>query len=315
MMQNLELKNTLRTLSEETLNLELKEISTAVADASTRTYYRLTFQDTSTILACIHNDTVDPDNDFIIIREQLNRENLNVPKILAVKENIILQEDLGALDLQEALKQDNDIEPYIDKVVDILIQLLQVKLKPPVSERLFDYEKLWFEMSYLMKALDKSPYDGLPPLCVARLQKICRTLATEAKHFAHRDFHSRNIIVKDQDLYLIDFQDARLATPYYDLTSFLYDPYMSLTDESKNKILDRFLNRYKKLYSNFDLTSMKQQALQRVLKAWGTYLHQTYTLKNNRYTENISTAIHSALLLSLDLGYNELVDYLNKIKP
>ena len=313
MMQNLELKDTLSTLSKETLNLELKEISTAVTDASTRTYYRLTFQDTSTILACIHNDTVDSDNDFITIRKQLNRENLNVPKILAVKKNIILQEDLGTLDLQEALKQDNGIEPYIDKVVDILIQLLQVKVKPPVSERSFDYEKLWFEMSYLMKALDKSPYDGLPPLCVARLQKICRTLATETKHFAHRDFHSRNIIVKNQDLYLIDFQDARLATPYYDLTSFLYDPYMNLTDESKNQVLDRFLKNYKKIYNNFDLISMKQQALQRVLKAWGTYLYQTYTLKNNRYAENISTAIHSALLLSLDLGYNELVDYLNRL--
>jgi aminoglycoside/choline kinase family phosphotransferase len=55
--------------------------------------------------------------------------------------------------------------------------------------------------------------------------------------FMHRDFQSRNLMVKDDLIYLIDFQGARLGPPQYDLASLLLDPYVQLPESIQNELL------------------------------------------------------------------------------
>jgi aminoglycoside/choline kinase family phosphotransferase len=56
--------------------------------------------------------------------------------------------------------------------------------------------------------------------------------------FMHRDFQSRNLMVKDSRIYAIDFQGGRIGPLQYDLASLLIDPYVDLSQSLQDRILD-----------------------------------------------------------------------------
>lgn len=58
-----------------------------------------------------------------------------------------------------------------------------------------------------------------------------------ADYFLHRDFQSRNIMVKDGKVRFIDFQAGRLGPLGYDVASLLVDPYAALTPQFQEELL------------------------------------------------------------------------------
>ena len=58
----------------------------------------------------------------------------------------------------------------------------------------------------------------------------------------HRDYHSRNLMLRAGELYIIDFQDARMGPDTYDLVSLLRDSYVDLPEEDSRRA-DRPLHR------------------------------------------------------------------------
>ena len=69
-----------------------------------------------------------------------------------------------------------------------------------------------------------------------------QTLAAKALDFGvmglmHRDFQSRNLMVKDNRCRIIDFQGARLGPIQYDLASLLIDPYTGLPGQVQAALL------------------------------------------------------------------------------
>ena len=57
----------------------------------------------------------------------------------------------------------------------------------------------------------------------------------------HRDYHSRNLMLHDGSLYIIDFQDARMGPDTYDLVSLLRDSYVDLTPQQVDELIAFFL--------------------------------------------------------------------------
>jgi len=55
--------------------------------------------------------------------------------------------------------------------------------------------------------------------------------------FMHRDMQSRNIMLKGDRFYFIDFQGGRLGPVQYDLASLLIDPYAGLLPEEQEHLL------------------------------------------------------------------------------
>ena len=57
----------------------------------------------------------------------------------------------------------------------------------------------------------------------------------------HRDYHSRNLMLHERRLYIIDFQDARMGPDTYDLASLLRDSYVDRTEERVDELIRGYL--------------------------------------------------------------------------
>ena len=93
-------------------------------------------------------------------------------------------------------------------------------------------------------------------------------------YFLHRDFQCRNIMMVNEEVRIIDFQAGRLGPPGYDLASLLIDPYSNLSEEVKEKLLQRYLGILGS-YFNFNEREFNRQylylSLQRNLQILGAF--------------------------------------------
>ena len=112
----------------------------------------------------------------------------------------------------------------------------------------------------------------------------------------HRDYHSRNLMLHGGRLYLIDFQDARLGLDTYDLVSLLRDSYVDLTERDVEDLVAYFLalkgapaGGASEFRRRFDV-----MALQRNLKALGTFGYQTAVRGNPVYIQYIPRTLRYA---------------------
>ena len=121
----------------------------------------------------------------------------------------------------------------------------------------------------------------------AEMQKIAEQLATQQTVFTHRDYHSRNLMVQDERIRVIDFQDALMGPATYDLASLLRDSYLSLDQELSDELIVRYLEGMAKAGAPlnpmqfmrlFDLTS-----IQRNLKAAGRFVYILLEKNNDRF--------------------------------
>jgi len=101
-------------------------------------------------------------------------------------------------------------------------------------------------------------------------------MASEAStaFFLHRDFQSRNIMVRDGQVCFIDFQGGRMGPLGYDLASLLIDPYVAMPLSLQEEFLQHYLDAMKALYP-VDAKQFRRQysflALQRNLQIIGAF--------------------------------------------
>jgi len=170
----------------------------------------------------------------------------------------------------------------------------------PAYSLKFDVEKLMWEMDFMLKHYVKGYLkQELEPDAEAKvrdaLTRLCQTLAKEEQVFVHRDFHARNLMVRRDDLMLIDFQDARMGPRQYDLVSLLKDSYIVLEDETRNELLNYYLQRMQEEGLQIPRTAFLKifdwMSVQRNLKAIGTFASQYMIHKNERYLKYIDPTL------------------------
>ena len=156
----------------------------------------------------------------------------------------------------------------------------------------FDVEKLTWELDFFLRhylaayrnaVLPQAEFDAVR----AEFKVIVEELAGEPRVLCHRDYHSRNLMLSQGQLYLIDFQDARMGPDTYDLASLLRDSYVDLNDIASQRA-DRLFPRAQGRQRPARPTSARRfdlMALQRNLKAMGTFGYQTTTRQNPVYIQ------------------------------
>lgn len=205
-------------------------LDAAAADASVRRYWRAHWPERSLIV--MEADPAQFDcQPFLRLRERLESAGLPVPHCLAINENdgFVLLEDLGDQILTSLLVDAATAKNWYLRAIDLLIQ--QQKNTPvdglPVYDGAFLQRELeicreWYLGRQLGVELDSAALAVWQRSCAL----IVATNLQQAQVFVHRDFHSRNLMVKDGALRLIDFQDAVAGPISYDLVSLLRDAYI-----------------------------------------------------------------------------------------
>jgi N-acetylmuramate 1-kinase len=278
-------------------------------DASDRRYFRVLLSDGESIVLALHSGPIDfPALPFTNVAELLHKVPLPVPRILghSSEDGVLALEDLGDVTLQAHLGAASTTEHaalYREAVE--LVELLQRRGAELASDRYlpyriaFDVEKLTWELDFFTKHFIEG-YRGatLPAADRGALSRewaqIATDLASEARVLCHRDYHSRNLMLHGGRLYIIDFQDARMGPDTYDLVSLLRDSYVDLTDRELDDLIAYFLA----LKGGADPGEFRRRfdlmAVQRNLKALGTFGYQTIAHGNPVYIQYIPRTLRYA---------------------
>jgi aminoglycoside/choline kinase family phosphotransferase len=272
-------------------------------DASDRRYFRLLLPDAASIVLSVHAAPFDFGTlPFVNVARLLAAMPVPIPRVLGHADDlgVLALEDLGDVTLQAHLGAATPAEHaalYRQSVA--LIATLQRRGAELVAPTYlpytiaFDVEKLTWEMDFFIKHFLEA-YRGVTLAADARealrgeLAVLVEALAAEPRVLCHRDYHSRNLMLHDNRLYIIDFQDARMGPDTYDLVSLLRDSYVDLPEETVAELIAYFLalkgftGKEDEFRRRFDL-----MALQRNLKALGTFGYQTTTRRNPVYIQYI----------------------------
>jgi len=217
----------------------------------------------------------------------LNQEGINAPRIFSHNTELgyALVEDLGSDDLYA--KKDADWldvrKPLYLKAIDNInaLHLLSPKeelpLEPEFDTELYLWEQNYFFSFYLGQylGLQHSHKEELQELKENEtLHRMASKLGNLKKSLIHRDFQSQNIMVKDDDTYIVDFQGMRLGRPEYDFASLIYDPYMDLSEEEIAELKEHASAISDAPEEHFDIM-LTQCAIQRLMQALGAFAKLT----------------------------------------
>lgn len=282
-------------------------------DASARRYYRIVDKDKTWVL--MNWEPFNPETyPFISVQKHFLSCQIQVPQIFSVGADlgVLLQDDLGDLTLERKYWESSKPEASSDfyfKTLDELIKIHDVatysKTKSTALTTQFDTTKFLWEMNYakehLLLGLLKLK---LSEATLIELEKafihFCKRLDHEPKVICHRDFHSRNVMIKRDQVCVIDFQDARMGPAQYDLVSLFKDSYVDISDEYANMLMNYYLeNSSIKKNKSFSLEQFMHiyelQSLQRCFKASGSFASFMNTRQDRRYLKYLKPTLKKVI--------------------
>ena len=243
------------------------------------------------------------------IGSHLHKKEVPVPKILAYEEeySIIVFEDLGDTLLQQAIQRTADPEWTRDRyraVVDILVHMQFAGREDFNPDWCWDtprYDRelmLTRESGYFLREFCIGYLDitRLASGLDEEFQALAGRASREpADFFLHRDFQSRNLMLHNEAIRVIDFQGGRLGPLGYDLAALLIDPYIGLS----HHLQDELLSYYIKQVENFGINGKEFSAgyfylaLQRNLQILGAFGYLSRVKKKPFFRQYIRPALES----------------------
>ncbi len=263
-------------------------IAPLAGDASFRRYFRLHTDGSTRVImdAPPGKETLAP---FVNIAEVLSTKGVHTPTIYAVDytQGFALLEDLGDQLLLGALTENNADELY----QLAMNTLTQIQLTPVTNPLLPSFDKAfmlaeinlfreWFLGAYLNLTL--SADEAL--LLNNTFDWLTTQIVNQPQVFIHRDYHSRNLIVTENTLGVIDFQDAMQGPHTYDLVSLLKDCYIQWPREKITQWLACFYDgeNIADFTRAFDLCG-----LQRHLKVLGVFCRLNFRDNKPAYLRDL----------------------------
>ena len=235
-----------------------------------RIYFRIKQGADSYIAA--YNLNVKENETFIYFAQHFHSKGLPVPKVLVVSadQKIYLQEDLGTESLLDVLEREGKTERVYQLFQKSLKALVQLQVKG--SEGL-DYSKcltsktfgkhavltdLLYYKYYFLDTL-QYPYDK--QALIDEFELLSDQLSdSHFNYFMFRDFQSRNIVVKGEEVFFIDFQGGMKGGLPYDVASLLWQAKAELSNEWKERLLNDYIKEAEKvLGETIDTTVFKKQ--------------------------------------------------------
>jgi aminoglycoside/choline kinase family phosphotransferase len=215
--------------------------------ASTRKYFRVSLRDGRDVVAMfvpgadrpeesVHDLAARPRWPFLEVRDLLEASAVRVPRLIGedCDRGWLVVEDLGDDTLAARIEAHPDErEALYRKAAHDLARAQHALRDAPaqtiVAGRSFDADLLFWELEHFrewgldargkkLSADDRATFDTIAKRLAARIGGWPRS-------FTHRDYQSRNLMVKDGEIVWIDFQDALMGPRVYDMVALLNDSY------------------------------------------------------------------------------------------
>ncbi|MED5578824.1 MAG: phosphotransferase [Nitrospinota bacterium] len=287
---------------------DINNISHIRGDASDRKYFRVQHEKQaikSSIIMVNDGPFDDEELPFLKIAKYFKKLNLPVPEIYKYDSlnGIISLEDCGDNLLETFVLEKNiNIEDYYSQSVGLISKLqssYETHSKNSICLESFSDEFFFREL----KHTQKFAFEMMLEIPATKVELngffscLCSSICKIPFSLSHRDYHSRNLIFKqNSEIIMLDFQDARKGPITYDLASLIYDSYVSIADTLKKKLIHEFwVKRGKNFFQTKDefLNSLYETALQRNIKAIGTFAFQIIEKENSRYLSYIPNTVKS----------------------
>jgi len=264
---------------------------------------------------------------FVRISGYLAEIGLNVPKVTesSVEQGFYLLTDLGCRAYLDHLNEDTVVPLYTDAMQAIeVMHRSGAKYEsdiPAYDRDLLHTEMALFTDWYLARHHGVDLNDAQKAMIESTYAKLSESALEQPKVFVHRDYHSRNLMLVDENNPgILDFQDAVWGPVTYDLVSLLRDCYVAWPRQRVESWLQDY---YKRLAGDslFEGVTPAQflrwfdlMGIQRHLKAAGIFARLNYRDGKPGYLNDIPRTL--AYVFTVAEDYQELkpfVDLLNEL--
>jgi N-acetylmuramate 1-kinase len=302
-------------------NVEISpDVETVSGDASFRRYFRLKYRDRSWILVDAppaHEDC----SRFVSIASEWRAARVRVPQVLAVDltRGYMVLEDFGDELLWSRLHKTGAMASDIHHLYEVAIdQLVHLQAVSPLGLPAYDEPMLRREMALFtdwlcLQQLGLDLTDAEQQMLTAVFDRLVERARAQPVVTVHRDYHSRNLMVLgDNELGIIDFQDAVAGPATYDLISLLRDCYVRWDKNLVEELLAYYWQsaRQQGIY----LCSWEQlvidadwMGMQRHLKAAGIFARLNLRDGKSAYLADIPNTCR--YLRDIAGGYAEFSDF------
>ncbi len=276
---------------------------------SDRKFYRIHCSADQTLILAKYNLEREENRHYVQIAQFLTKNSIRVPEIYFhdPTEGLIWIEDLGKRDLYSYQHESWLVRrAFYESALEQIVKLhslpesvcLEMKEHLPAefNAALYRWEQKYFFQNCLGRyfSISESRRKELAALPV--LREIAKHLASLPRVLVHRDFQSQNIIIRNGQAYLIDFQGMRPGLPHYDLASLLYDPYVDLTETERAELIAYYRDLQLKngitVDGDFDL-KLRLCAMQRLMQALGAYAFLGLVKGHKHFLQHIPNALRS----------------------
>ncbi len=302
------------------------------ASGSNRRYFRLSSEQHS--LIGVQGTSREENQAFLYMANHFLQQGLNVPKVVAKSDDgmLYLQEDLGNTLLFDYISEGRKTGVFCEREKEMLRKTARALAKfqvigsqdfdynicypqPEFNLRSINWDLNYFKYCFLKATGLEFQEDRLESdferLAYILLQKRMNT-------FMYRDFQSRNVMIRDEKPYFIDFQGGRRGPVYYDVASFLWQAKANYHQELREELINVYLEELDKYmpvdHEEFHAT-LRHFVLFRTLQVLGAYGFRGYFEKKPHFLQSIPFAIENLRVLLKDCGedYPYLVEVLHNM--
>ncbi len=320
---------TLTDLYQQQFNENPESVALLPASGSDRKYVRFTGSGQDII--GVYNPDKKENNTFFYFTRIFERFHLPVADIIAESpdKQYYLLEDLGPDTLFDILDREGHtdrVKLLFKKSIDQLARIhweagndIDYSLCFAASE--FDRKQIFSDLlyfKYYFADLIKVSYNKTALL--EELEEWSRSLAAvRPQTFMYRDFQSRNIMVKDDEVYFIDYQGGMLGMPQYDLVSLLWQARAQLPKDWKNELLNYYLKVINKMphAANLNETDFRKIFLEcvllRILQTLGAYGYRGLLEHKPHFLKSIRPALQQLKAFLEEYGHLPVQSELRKV--
>ncbi|MGN0047759.1 MAG: phosphotransferase [Bacteroides sp.] len=279
------------------------------SSGSNRRYFRLTGDPT---LIGVSGESAEENRAFLYMAAHFRSKGLPVPQVVAQSDDSIfyLQEDLGDRLLFNAIEKGRQTGVFDEREKELLRKTM--RLLPVVQfagaegmDFSYCYPQAEFNSRSILWDLNYFKYCFLKATGIEfqedkledDFQKMADVLLRSGSAtFLYRDFQSRNVMVKDGEPWLIDFQGGRKGPVYYDVASFLWQAKANYPDSLRQELLKEYidaLRRYQPVDESYFYAQLRHFVLFRTLQVLGAYGFRGYFEKKPHFIQSVPFAIEN----------------------